>query len=371
MNRVSTRRSLAHVHAAVAFETKQVLGVTALVGAVVVVLSLIHLAQLAQGPPGGKQARGELLAHAIYQRAFAVVLRRPPTRTTRCARTAACAPSSRRRSTRRASPTPPSSTPAASSSPHYDPEQIGKPLPERAAAGRDLVKRGGDGRSSTRSSSATGARTKCASRCRIGTARRRHAHRHLDAAHQRRPAGDAAAGRHPRAAHLLAVADARRDAARAVAAAADSRHAQRPAAPRARRAGGGARSAAGRVRRARHGSSARSARSCSAGRRGCAGTRRPSLESIVEHLDDAVGIFGPERRAAVRQPRNARAAPGRSRRRRIHAVRRSRRSRRTIRTRRPSRTTMPLPAGEGEARRADWLVNALPALTTRTTGCSA
>ena len=53
--------------------TKQVLGVTALVGAVVVVLSLIDLGQQARVRLEESQARGVLLAQAIYQRAFAIV----------------------------------------------------------------------------------------------------------------------------------------------------------------------------------------------------------------------------------------------------------------------------------------------------------
>ena len=53
--------------------TKQVLGVTALVTAVVVGLSVQGMAQLASVRLQETQARADLLAHAIYQRAFQVV----------------------------------------------------------------------------------------------------------------------------------------------------------------------------------------------------------------------------------------------------------------------------------------------------------
>jgi signal transduction histidine kinase len=52
---------------------KQVLGVTIIVGAVVVVLSLMHLARLAQVSLDESRARAELLANAIYHRAREVV----------------------------------------------------------------------------------------------------------------------------------------------------------------------------------------------------------------------------------------------------------------------------------------------------------
>jgi signal transduction histidine kinase len=52
---------------------KQVAGVTALVGAVVVVLSALHLSALVRVTLGENQARGELLANAVYHRAHEVV----------------------------------------------------------------------------------------------------------------------------------------------------------------------------------------------------------------------------------------------------------------------------------------------------------
>src|SRR3954468_1026653 len=52
---------------------KQVLGVTTIVGVVVVVLSLIHLARLAQVKLDESKARAELLANAVFHRAYAVV----------------------------------------------------------------------------------------------------------------------------------------------------------------------------------------------------------------------------------------------------------------------------------------------------------
>ena len=52
---------------------KQVLGVTSIVGAVVVVLSLLHLARLARVSLEESRARAELVANAIFHRARAVV----------------------------------------------------------------------------------------------------------------------------------------------------------------------------------------------------------------------------------------------------------------------------------------------------------
>src|SRR6185503_4261934 len=52
---------------------KQVLGVTSIVGAVVVILSLLHLARLASVGLEESRARAELLANAIFHRAREVV----------------------------------------------------------------------------------------------------------------------------------------------------------------------------------------------------------------------------------------------------------------------------------------------------------
>src|SRR5690242_18939870 len=52
---------------------KQVLGVTTIVGVVVVVLSVIHLARLAQVKLDESKARAELVANAVFHRAYAVV----------------------------------------------------------------------------------------------------------------------------------------------------------------------------------------------------------------------------------------------------------------------------------------------------------
>src|SRR4029453_3326391 len=54
-------------------KAKQVLGVTTIVGAIVVVLSVMHLASLAKGRLDESSARAELLSNAIFQRAHAVV----------------------------------------------------------------------------------------------------------------------------------------------------------------------------------------------------------------------------------------------------------------------------------------------------------
>jgi signal transduction histidine kinase len=56
-------------------KTKQVAGVTTIVGCVVVVLSVVHLAALARVNLAESESRGEMLAHAIFQRAHDVVRR--------------------------------------------------------------------------------------------------------------------------------------------------------------------------------------------------------------------------------------------------------------------------------------------------------
>jgi signal transduction histidine kinase len=55
---------------------KQILGVTALVGAVVVVLSVAHLARIARLSLEESRARGELLTNAVFHRAYEVVTSR-------------------------------------------------------------------------------------------------------------------------------------------------------------------------------------------------------------------------------------------------------------------------------------------------------
>ena len=54
-------------------KTKQVLGVTGTVGAIVVALSLYNLSQFARVNLQESHARADLLARAIYQRAYAIV----------------------------------------------------------------------------------------------------------------------------------------------------------------------------------------------------------------------------------------------------------------------------------------------------------
>jgi signal transduction histidine kinase len=56
-------------------KTKQVAGVTTIVGCVVIVLSVLHLAALARVNLAESESRGEMLAHAIFQRAHDVVRR--------------------------------------------------------------------------------------------------------------------------------------------------------------------------------------------------------------------------------------------------------------------------------------------------------
>jgi signal transduction histidine kinase len=55
-------------------KTRQVIGVTALVGLVVAVLSAVHLATLARLSLGETESRGEMLANAVFQRAREVVV---------------------------------------------------------------------------------------------------------------------------------------------------------------------------------------------------------------------------------------------------------------------------------------------------------
>lgn len=54
-------------------KAKQVAGVTGLVGAVVVALSVLHLGELARVTLAENQARGDLLANAVFHRAYEVV----------------------------------------------------------------------------------------------------------------------------------------------------------------------------------------------------------------------------------------------------------------------------------------------------------
>src|SRR6478736_4778408 len=121
--------------------TKQVLGVTALVGAVVVVLSLIDLGQQARVRLEESQARGVLLAQAIYQRAFAIVPEAADPYY-------ALREDGGMRNILEASIYSKGVTYAAIVDTsgiviaHYDPEQIGKPLQD-APLLEDLVKLGG------------------------------------------------------------------------------------------------------------------------------------------------------------------------------------------------------------------------------------
>jgi len=121
--------------------TKQVLGVTALVGAVVVVLSLIDLGQQARVRLEESQGRGVLLAQAIYQRAFAIVPEAADPYY-------ALREDGGMRNILEASIYSKGVTYAAIVDTsgiviaHYDPEQIGKPLPD-APLLEDLVKLGG------------------------------------------------------------------------------------------------------------------------------------------------------------------------------------------------------------------------------------
>ncbi len=55
---------------------KQILGVTALVGAIVVALSAIQLARIARLSLEDSRARGELLTNAVFHRAREVVTSR-------------------------------------------------------------------------------------------------------------------------------------------------------------------------------------------------------------------------------------------------------------------------------------------------------
>ena len=56
---------------------KQVLGVTSIVGVIVVILSVLHLARLASVSLDESKARADLLAKTIYQRSREVVANAP------------------------------------------------------------------------------------------------------------------------------------------------------------------------------------------------------------------------------------------------------------------------------------------------------
>src|SRR5579862_2155431 len=58
----------------VGIKAKQVMGVTSIVGTVVVILSLVYLARLAQVIIDESRARAELVANAIYQSAHDIVV---------------------------------------------------------------------------------------------------------------------------------------------------------------------------------------------------------------------------------------------------------------------------------------------------------
>ena len=180
-------------------------------------------------------------------------------------------------------------------------------------------------------------------------------HRHLDAAHQERPAGDAAAVFITRAVPARRR-DAGRVAARAVAAAAHPRVAQRPYAPGARRARR-RRSTCRRTSSASWAGVQRGEREAArADARPTAGPK-PSLDSIVEHLADAVGIFGPTATRCSRTPRCARCCRGASAARRIQPL--PRLVGRTLDSRaasEPSDDDAAVGRGRGGAR--DWLVTA-------------
>jgi signal transduction histidine kinase/HAMP domain-containing protein len=118
--------------------TKQVLGVTVLVGAVVAGLSVVDLAQQAHVRLEEGEARGRLLAQAIYQRAFAIIPGAPDPY-------AALREDGGLRAILEASIYSKGVTYAAIVDAngivvaHYDPEQIGQPLAE-APLLEDLVK---------------------------------------------------------------------------------------------------------------------------------------------------------------------------------------------------------------------------------------
>jgi signal transduction histidine kinase len=103
-------------------KTKQVAGVTSIVGLLVVVLSVLHLSSLSRVSLQESQARGQLLAHAIYQRSRAVV---------------SGAPDGGLRAILESSLYSKNVTDAAVVNPrgeiiaHYDPKLVGTSMPER------------------------------------------------------------------------------------------------------------------------------------------------------------------------------------------------------------------------------------------------
>ena len=163
---------------------KQVLGVTSIVGAVVVVLSLMHLARLARVSLEESRARAELLANAIFHRAREVVasgadpydaLRDDPV----------CARSSSRACTPRTSRSPRSST--RRDSPSRTPIRRSKASRCRRAATWTSCWRGRRSRSCARSIPARARTSSSAQPLLLGDTRVRiDPHRRLDAADPRR-----------------------------------------------------------------------------------------------------------------------------------------------------------------------------------------
>ena len=109
-------------------KTKQVAGVTSIVGLAVASLSGLYLSSLTRVRLEESKARGELLANAIFHRAREVVVRRPRPRRRPAGRRGPAVHPRVERVFRRTSPTPRSSTSPAWRSRTATPTQVGQTL---------------------------------------------------------------------------------------------------------------------------------------------------------------------------------------------------------------------------------------------------
>ena len=293
---------------------KQVLGVTSIVGAVVVLLSLLYLAGLARVSLEESRARAELVANAIFHRRARVAQRRAPdpaaayrgaARRSRSPVDSRIEPLLQERHVRR----------------HRRRQRAWRsrtPIPRAKAR---CCRSGGDPRSARRADrrsrscsaiySGQGQNLEFRQPLRLGDTdfgsirigvSTLLVRQDLDASLG--PAIVTAGAGAGRGGH-------RRDAARAAAAAADSRHSQRPHPP------WHAASWACASISARTTSSASSARSSTPSARSCRRTDRrwpgqvANLESAVQHLEDAVAIVNPRGELLFANPAMRALLPGR------------------------------------------------------------
>ena len=308
-------------------------------------------------------ARGELLANAIFHRAREVVAGPAGSRTSALREDPGLRVDPRvEHLLARTSPTPPSSTSRGVAVAASRPGSRGQPLP--AARHLDeLLAQSRPSASSAPSTSRAGRRSRCAKPLLLGGAAVRiDPHRRLDAAD--RAASSTRRSGPPLVTAVVALRrrDARRDVPRAADPAADPRDPQRAHPPRPRRVRRHARPARSRTSSASSGSFFNTAQRAAVGRSHAAAPgQKANLESVVEHLEDAVAIFNPDGellfanpamratlpadavgRAARRPAARGASVPGRSSRRRSRRGSRAgpcrRRSRPARRTARPRMT---------------------------------